>query len=126
VVASAHDIFVVLTPTAGGVHDAYRSTEALRRLGLRHRLRYMVNRGRGEPVLAEAMLDLGGTVVAEVPDDPDLEVAEMEHRLLGLEGSGPTAAALRALAATVDPRLLVPVRRAQAPVARRILRRRAG
>ncbi|MGP8161782.1 MAG: hypothetical protein ACLQGJ_11295 [Candidatus Dormibacteria bacterium] len=125
-VASAHDIFVVLTPTAGGVHDAYRSTEALRRLGLRHRLRYVVNRSRGEPVLAEAMLDLGGTVVAEVPDDPALEVAEMEHRLLGLEGSGPTAAALRALAATVDARLLVPVRRAQAPVARRILRRRAG
>ncbi|MGA8015718.1 MAG: hypothetical protein WCB85_07360, partial [Candidatus Dormiibacterota bacterium] len=29
---AAHDVFVVLTPTAGGVQDAYRSTEALRRL----------------------------------------------------------------------------------------------
>ena len=45
----AQDIFVVLTPTAGGIQDAYRSTQALRRLGLRHRLRYVVNRHRGEP-----------------------------------------------------------------------------
>jgi MinD-like ATPase involved in chromosome partitioning or flagellar assembly len=123
---SAHDIFVVLTPTAGGVHDAYRSTEALRRLGLRRRLRYVVNRSHGEPVVTEAMLDLGGTVVAEIPDDPDLELAEMEHRLLGLESSGQTAAALRALAATIDTRFLAPGRRAPSPAARRILRRRAG
>ena len=38
------DVFVVVVPTAGGVQDAYRSTEALRRLGLRHQLRYIVNR----------------------------------------------------------------------------------
>jgi MinD-like ATPase involved in chromosome partitioning or flagellar assembly len=123
---SAHDIFVVLTPTAGGVHDAYRSTEALRRLGLRHRLRYVVNRGSGIPALAEALLDLGGTVVAEVPDDPELGRAEMDHRLLGLEGSGPTAAALRALAAIVDPRFSASGRVTPTSTARRLLRRRAG
>jgi MinD-like ATPase involved in chromosome partitioning or flagellar assembly len=123
---SAHDIFVVVTPTAGGVHDAYRSTEALRRLGLRHRLRYVVNRGSGIPALAEALLDLGGTVVAEVPDDPELGRAEMDHRLLGLEGSGPTAAALRALAAIVDPRFAASGHVTPTPTARRLLRRRAG
>jgi CO dehydrogenase nickel-insertion accessory protein CooC1 len=123
---SSHDIFVVVTPTAGGVHDAYRSTEALRRLGLRHRLRYVINRGSGIPALAEALLDLGGTVVAEVPDDPELGRAEMDHRLLGLEGSGPTAAALRALAAIVDPRFAASGHVTPTPTARRLLRRRAG
>jgi MinD-like ATPase involved in chromosome partitioning or flagellar assembly len=100
---SADDIFVVLTPTAGGVHDAYRSTAALRELGLGNRLRYVVNRSRGERLLDEAMLDLGGHVVAQIPDDPALERAEGQHRLVGLNGSGRTAEALRALAAAVDP-----------------------
>ena len=123
---SAHDIFVVVTPTAGGVHDAYRSTEALRRLGLRRQLRYVVNRACGVPTLDEAMLDLGGAVVAEIPDDPDLERAEMDHRLVGLEGGGATAAALRALAATVDARFLASRNSAPAPASRRLLRHRAG
>jgi MinD-like ATPase involved in chromosome partitioning or flagellar assembly len=123
---SAHDIFVVVTPTAGGVHDAYRSTEALRRLGLRRQLRYVVNRAGGASTLDEAMLDLGGAVVAEIPDDPDLERAEMDHRLIGLEGRGATAAALRALAATVDARFLASRNPALAPASRRLLRHRAG
>ncbi|MGD1054078.1 MAG: ParA family protein [Candidatus Dormibacteria bacterium] len=124
---SAHDVFVVLTPTAGGVHDAYRSTEALRRLGLRRRLRYVVNRATGgAAALSEAMLDLGGALVAEIPDDPELARAEMDHRLVGLERSGPTAAALRTLAATVDARFLTSAGGAPAPAARRLLRRRAG
>jgi MinD-like ATPase involved in chromosome partitioning or flagellar assembly len=122
----AHDIFVVVTPTAGGVHDAYRSTEALRRLGLRRQLRYVVNRAGGALTLDEAMLDLGGAVVAHIPDDPDLERAEMDHRLLGRESRGATAAALRALAATVDARFLASAASAPAPVARRLLRHRAG
>jgi MinD-like ATPase involved in chromosome partitioning or flagellar assembly len=121
---SSHDIFVVVTPTAGGVLDAYRSTEALRRLGLRDRLRYVINRSHGEPVLAEAMIDLGGAVVAEIPDDPDLERAEMDHRLLALESSGPTATALQSLAGTVDVRFLSPPLAARGPGGGRILRRR--
>lgn len=123
---SAHDIFVVVTPTAGGVHDAYRSTEALRRLGLRRQLRYVVNRAGGAPALDEAMLDLGGAVVAEIPDDPDLERAETDHRLVGLEGRGATSAALRALAATVDARFLASRHSAPASTSRRLLRHRAG
>jgi MinD-like ATPase involved in chromosome partitioning or flagellar assembly len=124
---SAHDIFVVLTPTAGGVHDAYRSAEALGRLGLRHRLRYVINRSAGgAAALGEAMADLGGAVVAEIPDDPELERAEMDHRLVGLERTGPTAAALRALAATVDARFLPTGGHASGPATRRLLRGRAG
>ena len=120
------DVFVVLTPTAGGIQDAYRSTQALRRLGLRHRLRYVVNRHRAEPLIAEAMGDLGGVVIAAVPDDPALELAEMEHRLLGLEARGRTAAALRALAGTVDARVAARVRSQRPPLLPSILRRRAG
>jgi MinD-like ATPase involved in chromosome partitioning or flagellar assembly len=122
----AQDIFVVLTPTAGGIQDAYRSTQALRRLGLRHRLRYVVNRHRGEPLIAEAMGDLGGVVIAEVPDDPALELAEMEHRLVGLEARGRTAAALRALAGTVDARVGARRPGQRPPLLSSILRRRAG
>ncbi len=72
------------------------------------------------------MLDLGGAVVAEIPDDPELARAEMDHRLVGLECSGPTAAALRALAATVDARFLTSAGHVAAPTARRLPRRRAG
>ena len=61
------DVFVVVVPTAGGVHDAYRSTEALRRLGLRHQLRYIVNRSRASTDLGEPMADLGGQVIARHP-----------------------------------------------------------
>jgi MinD-like ATPase involved in chromosome partitioning or flagellar assembly len=122
----AQDIFVVLTPTAGGVQDAYRSTEALRRLDLRHRLRYVVNRHRAEPLIAEAMGDLGGVVIAEIPDDPALELAEMEHRLVGLDPRGRTAAALRALAGTVDARVAALRRTQRPPLLPSILRRRGG
>ena len=61
------DVFVVVVPTAGGVQDAYRSTEALRRLGLRHQLRYIVNRSRPETDLSEPMADLGGQLIARDP-----------------------------------------------------------
>jgi cellulose biosynthesis protein BcsQ len=123
---AADDIFVVLTPTAGGVHDAYRSTAALRRLGARQRVHYVVNRSRGEDVMAEAMLDLGGTVTAEIPDDPALLRAETEHRLVGLNGSGATAVALRALAGALDPALAAPRRPGAVPRPRRRRWRRAG
>ena len=76
--------------------------------------------------MGEAMADLGGAVVAEIPDDPELERAEMDHRLVGLERTGPTAAALRALAATVDARFLPTGGHASGPATRRLLRGRAG
>ncbi len=119
---AAHDIVVVLTPTAGGVQDAYRSTEALRRLGLARKLRYAVNRSCGDHPFAEAMGDLGGSIAAEVPEDPALERAEAEHRLVAAAGSGAAARALRALAATVDARLATPRNRRSA---HRLLGRRA-
>ena len=92
------DVFVVVVPTAGGVHDAYRSTEALRRLGLRHQLRYIVNRSRPGTDLGEPMADLDGQVIGEIPDDDAVISAENAHRLVGLEESSPAAIALRRLA----------------------------
>jgi MinD-like ATPase involved in chromosome partitioning or flagellar assembly len=104
---AADVIAVVLTPTAGGLQDAYRSTEVLRRLGHARKLRYVVNRGDNASLFDEAMADLGGTVVGCVPDDPGLTRAEVEHRLVALDGDGPTASSLRALAtrlvAPLDP-----------------------
>ena len=123
VLSAAHDIYVVLTPTASGVQDAYRSTEALRRLGLGAKLRYVVNRARPGVDLDEVMGDLGGRIAATIPFDPRIEEAENAHRIAALEGGGPAAAAIAGLAGQVYPAL-------GAPVARRRLwpfgRRHAG
>jgi MinD-like ATPase involved in chromosome partitioning or flagellar assembly len=99
------DVFVVVVPTAGGVQDAYRSTEALRRLGLRHQLRYIVNRSRPGTDLAEPMADLGGQLFGDIPDDDSVVTAENAHRLVGLDESGPAAIALRRLARRVGSEL---------------------
>src|SRR3984957_7235761 len=67
--SACDDVFVVVVPTAGGVQDAYRSTEALRRIGLRHQLRYIVNRSRANTDLSEPMADLGGQLIGGIPED---------------------------------------------------------
>jgi hypothetical protein len=92
-------------PTAGGVHDAYRSTEALRRLGLRHQLRYIVNRSRPGTDLSEPMADLDGQLIGDIPDDDAVVTAENAHRLVGLDETGPAAIALRRLARRVGSEL---------------------
>ena len=115
VLSAAHDIYVVLTPTASGVQDAYRSTEALRRLGLGSKLRYVVNRARPGIDLDEVMGDLGGRIAASIPFDPRIEEAENSHRIASLDGGGPAAEALAGLAAQIYPAL-------GAPAARRRLR----
>jgi MinD-like ATPase involved in chromosome partitioning or flagellar assembly len=99
------DVFVVVVPTAGGVQDAYRSTEALRRLGLRHQLRYIVNRSRAGTDLSEPMADLGGQLIGDIPDDDSVVTAENAHRLVGLDDSGPAAIALRRFARRVGGEL---------------------
>jgi MinD-like ATPase involved in chromosome partitioning or flagellar assembly len=110
----------VLTPTASGVQDAYRSTEALRRLGLGSKLRYVVNRARPGVDLDEVMGDLGGRIAATIPFDPRIEEAENSHRIAALEGGGPAAEALFRLAAQVYPALAAPTaRRRLWPFARR-------
>ena len=111
VLSAAHDIFVVLTATAGGVQDAYRTTEALRRLGLGHKLRYVVNRARGVPDLDEVMGDLGGRIAAVIPFDPAIEDAENHHRVAALDDGAPAAAALHDLAALLYPSLAPSPRR---------------
>jgi MinD-like ATPase involved in chromosome partitioning or flagellar assembly len=120
VLSNAHDIYVVLTPTASGVQDAYRSTEALRRLGLGGKLRYVVNRARPGVDLDEVMGDLGGRIAATIPFDPRVEEAENAHRIASLEGGGPAAEALAGLAAQVYPALGAPaLRRRLWPFGRR-------
>jgi MinD-like ATPase involved in chromosome partitioning or flagellar assembly len=113
VLSAAHDIFVVLTPTASGVQDAYRSTAALRRLGVGHKLRYVVNRARGDVDLDEVLGDLGGRVAAVIPYDPAVEDAENDHRIAALDGRGAAAAALHDLAALLYPSLTGVQRRAR-------------
>jgi pilus assembly protein CpaE len=106
---SADEVFVVLTPTAGGIQDAYRTTESLRRLGFRHQLRYVVNRARADTDVTEPMADLRGQVVGEIPDDDSVVVAENNHRLVAVDGGGPAAVALQRLARRVGRELRFPV-----------------
>jgi len=124
VLSAVHDVFVVLTPTARGVQDAYRTTAALRRLGVGHKLQYVVNRARAGIDLDEVMGDLGGRIAAVIPDDPAVEDAENNHRIAALEGHGTAASALHDLAALLYPSLAIAPRRARA--AWRPWRRRAG
>ena len=100
---AADDIYVVIVPTATGIHDAYRTTEQLRRLGLRDRLRYVVNRADGRVDMSVAMGDLGGQLVSEIPEDAAFVEAENTHRPAVLTGSGATAFELRRLARLVAP-----------------------
>jgi len=97
VLTSADDVFVVVTATAAGVQDAYRSTEALRRIGVRHQLRYLLNRARSGVDLSIAMADLGGQLVAEIPEDPRVVDAENRHQVVA-ESGGEAAMALHRLA----------------------------
>jgi MinD-like ATPase involved in chromosome partitioning or flagellar assembly len=107
-ICACDDVFVVVVPTAGGVQDAYRSTEALRRLGLRQQLRYIVNRSTTGTDLTEPMADLGGQLVAEIPEDRAVVSAENAHRLVALEETGPAAVALRRFARRMENELRTP------------------
>lgn len=100
---AADDIYVVVVPTATGIHDAYRTTEQLRRLGLRHRLGYVVNRADGRVDVGVAMTDLGGQLVAAIPEDPALVDAENTHCPAVLTGSSAAAFELRRFAGLCAP-----------------------
>jgi hypothetical protein len=95
-------VMVTLTPTAGGVLDAYRSTAILRRMGLRDRIGYVVNRWRPGIDLSETMADLGGALAAEIPEDGVVVDAENRHRLAGVDGCGDLSDALARLAGAVE------------------------
>lgn len=97
VLSAADEVFVVVTATAAGVHDAYRTTESLRRLGLRHQLRYVVNRVRPGFDVFDTMADLDGSVIAEIPEDSSFVDAENTHALAA-DAGGAAAAALHRLA----------------------------
>jgi septum site-determining protein MinD len=107
-ICACDDVFVVVVPTAGGVQDAYRSTEALRRLGLRHQLRYIINRSRPDTDLSEPMSDLAGQVIGDIPDDQSVVSTENAHRLVTFDESAPAAIALRRLARRVGSELHAP------------------
>jgi hypothetical protein len=102
VLARCDQLLVTLTPTAGGVLDAYRSTALLRRLGLRERIGHVVNRWRPGLDLREVMADLGGEIMAEIPDDQAFVDGENQHRVAGLDGGGEVAAALERLATCIE------------------------
>ena len=107
VLQAADWIYYIVTPTAGSIQDLYRGVEALRRIGLGHKLRYVVNKMRGSLDFSEPMGDLGGTIDAEIPYDPAFETAENRHQPCGLFTKGETQRALVELAATIYPALLL-------------------
>jgi Flp pilus assembly CpaE family ATPase len=94
-------VHVTLAASAGGVLDAYRSTARLHRLGIRDQVDYVVNRCRGLFDLSEAMGDLGGAVVAEIPHDLGLVDAENRHMVASLDERARCAAAMGRLADVV-------------------------
>jgi len=105
---AADRIFYIVTPTAGSIQDLYRGVEALRRLGLGRKLRYVANRMREKLDFAEPMGDLGGHLAAAIPYDTAFEVAENRHQPFVLSGRGETLHALFALGRSIYPGLDVP------------------
>lgn len=103
VLRAADDVLIVVVPTSSGIQDAYRTTEQLRKLGLRERLGYVVNRARHAVDVSVAMNDLGGEVIAEIPEDAALIDAENVHHPAVLGPTGPAALELRRLAASIVP-----------------------
>ena len=101
-------IYCVVTPTAGAVQSLYRGVEALRRLGLGTKLRYVANKMRDGYSLEEPMGDLGGTFVARIPYDPAFDSAENHHKPLAMSLEGATGYALSQLAASIYPALEPP------------------
>ncbi|MEO8897358.1 MAG: hypothetical protein ABI352_07205 [Candidatus Dormibacter sp.] len=95
-------VHVTITASATGVLDAYRSTAALRNLGLRDRIDYVVNRCAGPIQLGEVMSDLDGAVVVEVPQSAAFVIAENHHRIAALDDRGPATAAIVRLAEHVQ------------------------
>jgi MinD-like ATPase involved in chromosome partitioning or flagellar assembly len=100
---AADDVLVVVVPTSSGIQDAYRTTEQLRRLGLRQQLGYVVNRSRGGIDVSVAMNDLGGELLAEIPEDPAIVDAENRHEPAVLCGGSAAAFELRRLVARIRP-----------------------
>ncbi len=108
VLQTADHIYYIVTPTAGSIQDLYRGVEALRRVGLGPKLRYVVNKVRRPMDFSEPMGDLGGCIEAEIPYDQAFETAENRHEPCGLSTSGETQRALLELAATIYPALSLP------------------
>jgi len=105
---AADRIFYIVTPTAGSIQDLYRGVEALRRLGLGPKLRYVANRMRERWDLSEPMGDLGGSILARIPFDTAFETAENRHQPYVLKGKGETQQALYRLGCAIYPGLNVP------------------
>jgi MinD-like ATPase involved in chromosome partitioning or flagellar assembly len=108
VLEAADHIYYIVTPTAGSIQDLYRGVEALRRVGLGPKLRYVVNKVRRPMDFSEPMGDLDGCIEAEIPYDQAFETAENRHQPCGLSSSGETQRALLELAATIYPALTLP------------------
>ncbi len=127
---SATTIFYVMAPTAGAVQDTYRGMEALRRLGLGSKVRYVVNKARGRWDFSEPMSDLQGTMCGEIPFDERFEEAENRHQPLVLQSPCAARTALFELAAQIYPGIAGHARRPRrgwlwAPLAR-LVQRHAG
>ncbi|TMD85537.1 MAG: hypothetical protein E6I74_00260 [Chloroflexi bacterium] len=124
---AANHIYCVVTPTAGSVQSLYRGVEALRRLGLGSKLRYVANKMRDGVSLTEPMGDLNGSLVARIPYDPAFDSAENRHEPIVMGGTGASVDALSQLAASIYPALDVPnTSHPSSPFAWLSKRRRAG
>jgi len=127
---SATTIYYVMAPTAGAVQDTYRGIEALRRLGLGSKVRYVVNKARGGWDFSEPMSDLQGTICGEIPFDERFEAAENRHEPLVLQSPSPARKALFDLAVHIYPGLeghtRGPRRRGLWPPLARLVQRHAG
>jgi MinD-like ATPase involved in chromosome partitioning or flagellar assembly len=102
---AAHHVHLVFTPTASAVQDTYRGVEAVRRLGHRRKLRFVLNQARDGFDTDEMMADLGGLTAARVKHDEAFVEAENDHRPACLSTHTPAHRDILQLAAAIYPGL---------------------
>jgi len=99
----AHDVFVVVVPTAGGVRDAYRCAAALRGMGIRDSLRVVLNRASADADISEPIADLRIPLVATVPEHQCFAIAEHDRCVASLTSDGIAAGAAQRIAQRLLP-----------------------
>jgi MinD-like ATPase involved in chromosome partitioning or flagellar assembly len=102
---AVHQVYLVFTPTASAVQDTYRAVEAVRRLGHRRKLRFVLNQARGGFDTEEMMADLGGTTSVRVERDDAFVDAENNHRPACLSTRSAAHRDILRLAAAIYPGL---------------------
>ncbi|HVA22508.1 MAG TPA: hypothetical protein VNN74_10510 [Candidatus Micrarchaeia archaeon] len=112
VLAAAHDIVVVLTPSTSLPRDASRAQDALASLPVRGRVHLVCNRVASGWRTDAAVRAVSASLTASIASDPRFDGAERSHVPTSVSAHGPAPDGLAQLAAALRPEAPAAARRA--------------